>query len=129
MHDDIFEEDMFEEESARSPSNDELDEETRHVLELMKKGVSLAEQVTEYFDKIIEVNELFDESITGVPTMALKQMRAVYADMLPNLIVGEKEQLVISTQKALNTTEKVAQEFIDEKQATLLENIDKSNKK
>lgn len=129
MHDDIFEEDMFEEESARSPSNEELDEETQHVLELMRKGVSLAEQVTGYFDKIIEVNELFDESITGVPTMALKQMRAVYADMLPNLIVGEKEQLVASTQKALNTTEKVAQEFIDEKQATLLENIDKSNKK
>ena len=128
MHDDIFEEDMFEEESARSPSN-EVDEETQHVLELMKKGLRLAEEVTECFDKIIEINELFEETITGVPTNALRQMRAVYSNMLPDLIVGEKEQLVATTQRALNTTEKVAQEFIDEKQATLLENINKSNKK
>ena len=102
MHDDIFEEDMFEEESARVPS-EEVDEETQHVLELMKKGLRLAEEVTECFDKIIEINELFEETITGVPTNALRQMRAVYSNMLPDLIVGEKEQLVaVASQSELN---------------------------
>ena len=125
MRDDIFEEDMFEEETNDTASG--LDDDSQHVYELMQKGLAYMDEAVHYIDKMIKINNIFDENITGVPTASLEQMKKVYSEMLPNLIVGDTELLIATTQRALNTTEKVAREFIEEKQATLLENIDNNS--
>lgn len=130
MHDDIFEEDMFEEEAVVSPVQDDVDEDTQYVIELLKRGMKLIEEAVDNIDRLIEINDIFDENITGVSTQSLKNVRAVYSDFVSDLMLGENtEALVQTTQKALNTTEQVAQDFIDQKRTSLLENIDKNKRK
>ena len=131
MHDDIFEEDMFEEEAVVSPAHpDDVDEDTQYVVQLMEEALQLSAEALTHIDKLIEINDTFGESITGVNTRTLRDILVVYRDFIPDLILGENmDALVQTTQQVLNTTEQVAQDFIDQKRTTLLENVDNSKKK
>lgn len=131
MHDDIFEEDMFEEEAVVSPAHSEdVDEDTQYVIQLMEEALQLSAEALTHIDRLIEINDTFNESITGVNTRTLRDILVVYRDFIPDLILGENIDAMIETTKALlNTTEQVAQDFIDQKRTTLLENVDNSKKK
>ena len=68
--------------------------------------------------------------ITGVNTRTLRDILVVYRDFIPDLILGENiDAMVESAKLVLNTTDQVAQDFIDQKRTTLLENVDKNEKK
>ena len=131
MHDDIFEEDMFEEEAVVSPAHSEdVDEDTQYVMQLMEKALQLSSEALTHLDKLIEINDTFGESITGVNTRTLRDILVVYRDFIPDLILGENiDAMVKSAKLLLNTTDQVAQDFIDQKRTTLLENVDKNKKK
>ena len=131
MNDDIFEEDMFEEEAVVSPAHSEdVDEDTQYVVQLMEKALQLSSEALTHLDKLIEINDTFGESITGVNTRTLRDILVVYRDFIPDLILGENiDAMVESTKLVLNTTDQVAQDFIDQKRTTLLENVDKNKKK
>ena len=131
MHDDIFEEDMFEEEAVVSPAHpDDVDEDTQYVVQLMEEALQLSAEALTHIDRLIEINDTFNESITGVNTRTLRDILVVYRDFIPDLILGENIDAMVETTKALlNTTEQVAQDFIDQKRTTLLENVDKNKKK
>lgn len=131
MRDDIFEEDMFEEETVVSPAHSEdVDEDTQYVMQLMEKALQLSSEALTHLDRLIEINDTFDESITGVNTRTLRDILVVYRDFIPDLILGENiDAMVKSTKLVLNTTDQVAQDFIDQKRTTLLENVDKNEKK
>lgn len=131
MHDDIFEEDMFEEEAVVSPAHSEdVDEDTQYVMQLMEKALQLSSEALTHLDKLIEINDTFGESITGVNTRTLRDILVVYRDFIPDLILGENiDDMVKSAKLVLNTTDQVAQDFIDQKRTTLLENVDKNKKK
>ena len=131
MHDDIFEEDMFEEEAVVSPAHpDDVDEDTQYVIQLMEEALQLSAEALTHIDRLIEINDIFDESITGINTRTLRDILVVYRDFIPDLILGENIDAMVETTKALlNTTEQVAQDFIDQKRTTLLENVDNSKKK
>ena len=131
MNDDIFEEDMFEEEAVVSPAHSEdVDEDTQYVVQLMEKALQLSSEALTHLDKLIEINDTFGESITGVNTRTLRDILVVYRDFIPDLILGENiDAMVESTKLVLNTTDQVAQDFIDQKRTTLLENVDKNEKK
>lgn len=131
MHDDIFEEDMFEEEAVVSPAHSEdVDEDTQYVMQLMEKALQLSSEALAHLDKLIEINDIFGESITGVNTRTLRDILVVYRDFIPDLILGENiDAMVESAKLLLNTTDQVAQDFIDQKRTTLLENVDKNEKK
>lgn len=131
MNDDIFEEDMFEEEAVVSPAHSEdVDEDTQYVVQLMEKALQLSSEALTHLNRLIEINDAFDESITGVNTRTLRDILVVYRDFIPDLILGENiDAMVESTKLILNTTDQVAQDFIDQKRTTLLENVDKNEKK
>ena len=131
MHDDIFEEDMFEEEAVVSPVHSEdVDEDTQYVMQLMEKALQLSSEALTHLNRLIEINDAFDESITGVNTRTLRDILVVYRDFIPDLILGENiDTMVESAKLVLNTTDQVAQDFIDQKRTTLLENVDKNKKK
>ena len=131
MNDDIFEEDMFEEEAVVSPAHSEdVDEDTQYVVQLMEKALQLSSEALTHLNRLIEINDAFDESITGVNTRTLRDILVVYRDFIPDLILGENiDAMVESTKLVLNTTDQVAQDFIDQKRTTLLENVDKNEKK
>lgn len=131
MNDDIFEEDMFEEEAVVSPAHSEdVDEDTQYVMQLMEKALQLSSEALTHLNRLIEINDAFDESITGVNTRILRDILVVYRDFIPDLILGENtDAMVESARKALNTTDQVAQDFIDQKRTALLENVDKNKKK
>lgn len=131
MHDDIFEEDMFEEEAVVSPAHpDDVDEDTQYVVQLMEEALQLSAEALTHIDRLIEINDTFGESITGVNTRTLRDILVVYRDFIPDLILGENIDAMVETTKVvLNTTEQVAQDFIDQKRTTLLENVDNSKKK
>ena len=131
MHDDIFEEDMFEEEAVVSPAHSEdMDEDTQYVVQLMEEALQLSAEALTHIDRLIEINDTFGESITGVNNRTLRDILVVYRDFIPDLILGENIDAMVETTKALlNTTEQVAQDFIDQKRTTLLENVDNSKKK
>lgn len=131
MNDDIFEEDMFEEEAVVSPAHSEdVDEDTQYVMQLMEKALKLSSEALTHLNRLIEINDAFDESITGVNTRTLRDILVVYRDFIPDLILGENiDAMVKSTKLVLNTTDQVAQDFIDQKRTTLLENVDKNEKK
>lgn len=131
MNDDIFEEDMFEEEAVVSPAHSEdVDEDTQYVVRLMEKALKLSSEALTHLNRLIEINDAFDESITGVNTRTLRDILVVYRDFIPDLILGENiDAMVESAKLVLNTTDQVAQDFIDQKRTTLLENVDKNEKK
>ena len=131
MNDDIFEEDMFEEEAVVSPVHSEdVDEDTQYVVQLMEKALKLSSEALTHLNRLIEINDAFDESITGVNTRTLRDILVVYRDFIPDLILGENiDAMVESAKLLLNTTDQVAQDFIDQKRTTLLENVDKNKKK
>lgn len=128
MRDDIFEEDMFEEEAVVSPAHSEnIDDETQYVIKLMEKALQLSSEALTCIDRLIEINDTLGESITGVNNKMLKDILVVYKDFVPDLILGENiDTMVKTTQQVLDTTEQVAQDFIEQKRTTLLENVDKS---
>src|SRR5574344_1284480 len=117
MNDDIFEEDMFEEEAVVSPAHSEdVDEDTQYVMQLMEKALQLSSEALTHLDRLIEINDAFDESITGVNTRTLRDILVVYRDFIPDLILGENiDAMVESAKLLLNTTDQVAQDFIDQK--------------
>lgn len=131
MHDDIFEEDMFEEEAVVSPAHpDDVDEDTQYIIQLMEEALQLSAEALTHIDRLIEINDTFNESITGVNTRTLRDILVVYRDFIPDLILGENIDAMVETTKTLlNTTEQIAQDFIDQKRTTLLENVDNSKKK
>ena len=131
MNDDIFEEDMFEEEAVVSPAHSEdVDEDTQYVVQLMEKALKLSSEALTHLNRLIEINDTFGESITGVNTRTLRDILVVYRDFIPDLILGENiDAMVESAKLLLNTTDQVAQDFIDQKRTTLLENVDKNEKK
>ena len=131
MNDDIFEEDMFEEEAVVSPVHSEdVDEDTQYVMQLMEKALQLSSEALTHLNRLIEINDAFDESITGVNTRTLRDILVVYRDFIPDLILGENiDAMVESAKLLLNTTDQVAQDFIDQKRTALLENVDKNKKK
>ena len=131
MDDDIFEGDMFEEEAVVSPAHSEdVDEDTQYVVQLMEKALKLSSEALTHLNRLIEINDAFDESITGVNTRTLRDILVVYRDFIPDLILGENiDAMVESAKLVLNTTDQVAQDFIDQKRTTLLENVDKNEKK
>ena len=131
MNDDIFEEDMFEEEAVVSPAHSEdVDEDTQYVMQLMEKALQLSSEALTHLDKLIEINDTFGESITGINTRTLRDILVVYRDFIPDLILGENiDAMVESAKLLLNTTDQVAQDFIDQKRTARLENVDKNKKK
>ena len=131
MNDDIFEEDMFEEEAVVSPAHSAaIDEDTQYVMQLMEEALQLSSEALTHLNRLIEINDAFDESITGVNTRTLRDILVVYRDFIPDLILGENiDAMVESAKLVLNTTDQVAQDFIDQKRTTLLENVDKNKKK
>lgn len=129
MRDDIFEEDMFEDNPSPT-ANKDVDEDTQYVLDLMDKALRLCEQAVDNINSLKEINNIFEEQMTGISSKALDEMEFVFTKMLPNLILDEDtDHMVQSTKKVLNTSEQVAKEFLEQKRTTLLENIEKNNKK
>ncbi len=128
MRDDIFEEDMFEKEAVVSPAHSEnIDDDTQYVVNLMEKALQLSSEALTCIDRLIEINNALGESITGVNNKTLKDILVVYRDFIPDLILGENiDAMIRTTQQVLDTTEQVAQDFIEQKRTTLLENVDKS---
>ena len=67
MRDDIFEEDMFEEEAVVSPAHSEnVDKDTQYVVNLMEEALQLSNEALACIDRLIEINNTLGESITGV---------------------------------------------------------------
>lgn len=131
MRDDIFEEDMFEKETVVSPAHSEnIDDDTQYVVNLMEKALQLSGEALTCIDRLIEINDTLGESITGVNNKTLKDILIVYRDFIPDLILGENiDGMIRTTQQVLDTTEQVAQDFIEQKRTTLLENVDKNKRK
>lgn len=131
MRDDIFEEDMFEEEAVVSPAHSEnVDKDTQYVVNLMEEALQLSNEALACIDRLIEINNTLGESITGVNNRTLRDILVVYRDFIPDLILGENiDAMIYTTQQVLDTTEQVAQDFIEQKRTTLLENVDKSKNK
>ena len=131
MRDNIFEEDMFEEEAVVSPAHSEnVDKDTQYVVNLMEEALQLSNEALACIDRLIEINNTLGESITGVNNRTLKDILVVYRDFIPDLILGENiDAMIHTTQQVLDTTEQVAQDFIEQKRTTLLENVDKSKNK
>lgn len=129
LRDDIFEEDMFED-NPNPTANKDIDEDTQYVLDLMDKALRLCEQAVDNINNLKEINNIFEEKMTGISNKVLNEMEFVFTKMLPNLVLDEDtDHLVQSTKKVLNTSDEVAKEFIEQKRTTLLENIEKNNKK
>lgn len=128
MRNDIFEEDMFEKEAVMSPAHSEnIDDDTQYVVNLMEKALQLSSEALTCIDRLIEINDALGESITGVNNKTLKDILVMYRDFIPDLILGENiDAMIRTTQQVLDTTEQVAQDFIEQKRTTLLENVDKS---
>lgn len=130
MHDDIWEEDLFEEEQVNSTADESVDEDTQYVMDLMNEALKLCENANYHLQKVLEINNILDENITGIPNKTLEILNITFTDMLPNLILGENlDALINNAQKVLGTSRDFAENYVNEKRTAILENIDNNKNK
>lgn len=126
--DDFLEEDMFDEEETLEDSSDYDD--AQYVLELMEMGIDTCEEAVNAVDVLMALNnKLGGSEITGVSHEVLKHIKTIFERVIPDLITGENEQRAIQSVKdALNVSEHVAKEYVDNKRTMILEAIENNNK-
>lgn len=123
----IFEDDLFEDEDnidESSPTKVNCDDDTQHVLDLMNKALNLFQQAASNFNNIIEINKAVGSENTGIPTESLITMKLVFEEMLPDLVLGNKEEYMLSMAIDILGSEKLAKTYLEEKRLAILERID-----
>ena len=125
--DDFLEEDMFDEEV----SNDSSDyDDAQYILELMEMGMDTCEEAVNALDVLMRLNnKLGGSEVTGVNHEVLLAYKTIFERVIPDLITGENLEYAIQTVKqSLNTSDKVAKDYVDNKRTMLLEAIENNNK-
>lgn len=125
--DDFLEEDMFDEEI----SNDSSDyDDAQYILELMEMGMDTCEEAVNALDVLMRLNnKLGGSEVTGVSHEVLIAYKTIFERVIPDLITGENLEYAIQTVKqSLNTSDKVAKDYVDNKRTMLLEAIENNNK-
>lgn len=125
--DDFLEEDMFDEEV----SNDSSDyDDAQYILELMEMGMDTCEEAVNALDVLMRLNnKLGGSEVTGVNHEVLIAYKTIFERVIPDLITGENLEYAIQTVKqSLNTSDKVAKDYVDNKRTMLLEAIENNNK-
>lgn len=125
--DDFLEEDMFDEEV----SNDSSDyDDAQYILELMEMGMDTCEEAVNALDVLMRLNnKLGGSEVTGVNHEVLLAYKTIFEKVIPDLITGENLEYAIQTVKqSLNTSDKVAKDYVDNKRTMLLEAIENNNK-
>ena len=125
--DDFLEEDMFDEEI----SNDSSDyDDAQYILELMEMGMDTCEEAVNALDVLMRLNnKLGGSEVTGVNHEVLLAYKTIFERVIPDLITGENLEYAIQTVKqSLNTSDKVAKDYVDNKRTMLLEAIENNNK-
>lgn len=132
MKDDIFEEDLWEEDMFEDESlpSEDVDDDTQYVLELMQRSMDLCEEAEQLINRLIEINNIYGEDLTGISKDLLEQMLVMYEKILPELVTGENEEKLIQTAaKVLNTSTDAAEEYVNDKRTKLLERMDENTNK
>jgi hypothetical protein len=125
--DDFLEEDMFDEEV----SNDSSDyDDAQYILELMEMGMDTCEEAVNALDVLMRLNnKLGGSEVTGVNHEVLLAYKTIFERVIPDLITGENLEYAIQTVKqSLNTSDKVAKDYVDNKRTMILEAIENNNK-
>ena len=123
----IFEDDLFEEDDdvdESPPTEVSCDDDTQHIIDLMNKSLSLFQQAASNFDNIIEINKTIGAENTGIPIESLITMKLVFEEMLPDLILGNKEDYMLNMATDVLGSEKLAKTYLEEKRLAILERID-----
>ncbi len=125
--DDFLEEDMFDEETLED-SSDYND--AQYILELMEMGMDTCEEAVNALTVVMALNDkLGGSEVTGVNQEVLLAYKTIFERVLPDLITGENLEYAIQTVKqSLNTSDKVAKDYVDNKRAMILEAIENNNK-
>lgn len=123
----IFEDDLFEDDDnidESPPIEVNCDDDTQHVLDLMNKALNLFQQAASNFNNIIEINKEIGSENTGIPTESLITMKLVFEEMLPDLVLGNKEDYMLNMAIDILGSENLAKTYLEEKRLAILEKID-----
>lgn len=125
--DDFLEEDMFDEETLEDSSDYD---DAQYILELMEMGMDTCEEAVNALDVLIRLNnKLGGSEVTGVNHEVLLAYKTIFERVIPDLITGENLEYAIQTVKqSLNTSDKVAKDYVDNKRTMILEAIENNNK-
>jgi hypothetical protein len=125
--DDFLEEDMFDEETFEDSSDYD---DTQYILELMEMGMDTCEEAVNALDILMRLNnKLGGSEVTGVNHEVLLAYKTIFERVIPDLITGENLEYAIQTVKqSLNTSDKVAKDYVDNKRTMILEAIENNNK-
>ena len=125
--DDFLEEDMFDEETLEDSSDYD---DAQYILELMEMGMDTCEEAVNALDTLMRLNnKLGGSEVTGVNHEVLLAYKTIFERVIPDLITGENLEYAIQTVKqSLNTSDKVAKDYVDNKRTMILEAIENNNK-
>ena len=125
--DDFLEEDMFDEETLEDSSDYD---DAQYILELMEMGMDTCEEAVNALDTLMRLNnKLGGSEVTGVNHEVLLAYKTIFERVIPDLITGENLEYAIQTVKqSLNTSDKVAKDYVDTKRTMILEAIENNNK-
>jgi hypothetical protein len=125
--DDFLEEDMFDEETLEDSSDYD---DAQYILELMEMGMDTCEEAVNALDVLMRLNnKLGGSEVTGVNHEVLLAYKTIFERVIPDLITGENLEYAIQTVKqSLNTSDKVAKDYVDNKRTMILEAIENNNK-
>lgn len=125
--DDFLEEDMFDEETLEDSSDYD---DAQYILELMEMGMDTCEEAVNALDVLMRLNnKLGGSEVTGVNHEVLLAYKTIFEKVIPDLITGENLEYAIQTVKqSLNTSDKVAKDYVDNKRTMILEAIENNNK-
>lgn len=125
--DDFLEEDMFDEETLEDSSDYD---DAQYILELMEMGMDTCEEAVNALDMLLRLNnKLGGSEVTGVNHEVLLAYKTIFERVIPDLITGENLEYAIQTVKqSLNTSDKVAKDYVDNKRTMILEAIENNNK-
>ena len=125
--DDFLEEDMFDEETLEDSSDYD---DAQYILELMEMGMDTCEEAVNALDTLMRLNnKLGGSEVTGVNHEVLLAYKTIFEKVIPDLITGENLEYAIQTVKqSLNTSDKVAKDYVDNKRTMILEAIENNNK-
>ena len=125
--DDFLEEDMFDEETLEDSSDYD---DAQYILELMEMGMDTCKEAVNALDTLMRLNnKLGGSEVTGVNHEVLLAYKTIFEKVIPDLITGENLEYAIQTVKqSLNTSDKVAKDYVDNKRTMILEAIENNNK-
>ena len=118
---------MFDEETLEDSSDYD---DAQYILELMEMGMDTCEEAVNALDTLMRLNnKLGGSEVTGVNHEVLLAYKTIFERVIPDLITGENLEYAIQTVKqSLNTSDKVAKDYVDNKRTMILEAIENNNK-